>query len=114
MRQTSGYLRSIFNSLPPEARVRQCKGQIKSILNKMDTIDSGELSAYVDLIVDGMDKEQLAALEKAPRGFAMKLKDKIDSLLTQHCKETFKKWLDTEENRLPRLLQATGCDSSDF
>lgn len=102
-----------FNSLPPEARVRQCKGQIKSILNKMDTIDSGELSAYVDLIVDGMDKEQLAALEKAPRGFAMKLKDKIDSLLTQHCKETFKKWLDTEKivcqpfYKLPAVIHPT-------
>lgn len=102
-----------FNSLPPEARVRQCKGQIKSILNKMDTIDSGELSAYVDLIVDSMDKEQLAALEKAPRGFAMKIKDKIDSLLTQHYKETFKKWLDTEKiicqpfYKLPAVIHPT-------
>lgn len=99
-----------FNSLPPEARVRQCKGRINSILNKMDTIDSGELSAYVDLIVDGMDKE---ALEKAPRGFAMKIKDKIDSLLTQHYKENFKKWLDTEKivcqpfYKLPAVIHPT-------
>lgn len=102
-----------FNSLPPEARIRQCKGQIKSILNRMDTIDSGELSAYVDLIVDGMGKEQLAALEKAPRGFAMKIKDKIDSLLAQHYKETFKKWLDTEKivcqpfYKLPAVIHPT-------
>lgn len=46
-----------FNSLPPEAKVRQCKAQIKGILNKIDTVDAGELSAYVDLIVDAMDKE---------------------------------------------------------
>lgn len=102
-----------FNSLPPEARVRQCKAQIKSILNKMDTIDSGELSAYVDLIVGGMDKEQLAALEKAPRGFAMKIKDKIDALLTQHYKAIFKKWLDTEKivcqpsYKLPAVIHPT-------
>lgn len=102
-----------FNSLPPEARIRQCKGQIKSILNRMDTIDSGELSAYIDLIVDGMGKEQLAALEKAPRGFAMKIKDKIDSLLAQHYKETFKKWLDTEKivcqpfYKLPAVIHPT-------
>lgn len=102
-----------FNSLPPEARIRQCKGQIKSILNKMDTIDSGELSAYVDLIVDDMDKEQLAALEKAPRGFAMKIKDKINLLLTQHYKVTFKKWLDTEKvvcqpfYKLPAVIHPT-------
>lgn len=73
----------------------------------------GELSAYVDLIVDGMNKEQLAALEKAPRGFAMKIKDKIDSLLTQHFKETFKKWLDTEKivcqpfYKLPAVIHPT-------
>lgn len=102
-----------FNSLPPEVRIRQCKAQIKSILNKMDTIDSSELSAYVDLIVDGMDKEQLAALEKAPRGFAMKIKDKIDALLTRHDKETFKKWLDTEKivcqpsYKLPAVIHPT-------
>ena len=102
-----------FNSLPPEAKIRQCKGQIKSILNKMDTIDSGELSAYVDLIVDSMDKEQLAALEKAPRGFAMKIKDKINLLLTQHYKVTFKKWLDTEKvvcqpfYKLPAVIHPT-------
>ncbi len=86
-----------FNSLPPEARVRQCKAQIKEILNKINTVDAGELFAYVDLIVDGMDKEQLAALEKAPRGFAMKIREKIESLLTQHYKETFKRWLETED-----------------
>ena len=86
-----------FNSLPPEARVRQCKSQIKAILNRIDTVDAGELSAYVDRIVDDMDKEQIAELEKAPRAFAMKIKDKIEFLLTQHYKEMFKQWMETEE-----------------
>jgi type III restriction enzyme len=63
----------------------------------MDTVDSGELRAYIDLIVGGMSKEQLAALEKAPRSYAMKIKEKIESLLTEHYKKTFFHWLDTEE-----------------
>ena len=53
-----------------------------------------DLRAYVNLIVDGMDREQLAAMEKAPLGFAAKIRVKIESLLEQHYKETFFTWLD--------------------
>ena len=44
-----------------------------------------------------MDKAQLAAMEKAPLGYAAKIRAKIESLLTQHFKETFAKWLETEK-----------------
>lgn len=43
----------------------------------------------------------------------MKIKDKIDSLLAQHYKETFKKWLDTEKivcqpfYKLPAVIHPT-------
>ncbi len=76
-------------------------------------IDARELGAYVDLIVGGMDKEQLAVLEKAPRRYALKIKEKIETLLTQHYKETFKKWLDIEKivcqpsYKLPAVIHPT-------
>ncbi len=89
--------KAYFDSLPPEARVKQCKDIIFGLLNKMDTVDAGELRAYVDLIVDSMSKEQLAALEKAPRSFAQKIKEKIEALLTEQYKKTFAHWLQTEE-----------------
>ena len=90
------YFKEYFNSLPPESRVRQCKDMMFSQLNKMNTVDAAELRTYIDLIVGSMDKTQLAAMEKAPLGYAAKIKAKIESLLTEHYKETFARWLETE------------------
>ncbi len=47
-------------------------------------------------IVDDMDKAQLAAMEKAPLGYAAKIRAKIETLLEAHYRETFDKWLETE------------------
>ncbi len=58
-------------------------------------VDAAELKAYVDRIVGDMDKAQLAAMEKSPLGFALKIREKIESLLTEHYRETFKQWLET-------------------
>lgn len=104
------YFKEYFNSLPPEGRVRQCKALMLRQLNKLNMVDAGELSAYVDRIVDDMDKAQLAAMEKAPLGYAEKIRRKIEQLLTQHYKETFAQWLETERvvcrpsYRLPSMI----------
>ena len=90
------YFKEYFNSLPPESRVRQCKDMMFSQLNKMNMVDAAELKTYIDLIVGTMDKTQLAAMEKAPLGYAAKIKAKIESLLTEHYKGTFARWLETE------------------
>lgn len=82
-------------------------------LNKLNMVDAGELSAYVDRIVGDMDKDQLAAMEKAPLGYAEKIRKKIEQLLTQHYKETFAQWLETERivcrpsYRLPMYIHPT-------
>lgn len=90
------YFKEYFNNLPPESRVRQCKAMMLRQLNKLNMVGSAELSAYVDRIVDDMDKAQLAAMEKAPLGYADKIRRKIEHLLTQHYKENFAQWLETE------------------
>ena len=43
-----------------------------SQLNKLNMVDATELKAYINRIVDDMDKAQLAAMEKAPLGYAAK------------------------------------------
>lgn len=91
------YFKTYFNALPPERRVKQCKDVMHHQLNKMDGIDSRELQAYIDLIVGQMDKNQLAALEKSPLGFAGKIKAKIEALLDGYCRERFDLWLETEK-----------------
>ena len=104
------YFKECFNSLPPESRVRQCKNIMFKQLNKLNMVDAPELRAYIDRIVDDMDKSQLAAMEKAPLGHAIKIRVKIESLLTQHYKETFAHWLETERivcqpsYRLPMMI----------
>ncbi len=91
------YFKEYFNNLPPESRVRQCKEMMFKQLNKLNMVDAAELQAYIDRIVGDMDKAQLAAMEKAPLGYAAKIRTKIESLLTQHYRETFAQWLETEK-----------------
>ena len=52
--------------------------------------------AYIDRIVSDMDKAQLAAMEKAPLGYAAKIRAKIETLLESHYRENFERWLETE------------------
>ena len=90
------YFKEYFNSLPPESRVRQCREIMLRQLNKLNGVDAAELKAYIERIVDNMSKDQLAAMEKAPLGYAKKIKDKVQALLEQHCRENFSDWLSTE------------------
>ena len=90
------YFKEWFNNLPPESRVRQCKDMMFNQLNKLNMVDAAELKAYINRIVDDMDKAQLAAMEKAPLGYAAKIRAKIETLLEVHYREIFEKWLETE------------------
>ena len=107
------YFKEWFNNLPPESRVRQCKEMMFNQLNKLNMVDAAELRAYINRIVDDMDKAQLAAMEKAPLGYAAKIRDKIETLLEAHYRETFDKWLETERIvcmpsfRLPHAIHPT-------
>jgi len=84
-----------------------------SQLNKLNMVDAAELKAYINRIVDDMDKAQLAAMEKAPLGYAAKIRDKIETLLEAHYRENFEKWLETERIvctpsfRLPLAIHPT-------
>ena len=90
------YFKEWFNNLPPESRVRQCKEMMFNQLNKLNMVDAAELKAYINRIVNDMDKAQLAAMEKAPLGYAAKIRDKIETLLEAHYRENFERWLETE------------------
>ena len=90
------YFKEYFNSLPPESRVRQCKEIMLRQLNKLNGVDAAELKAYIERIVGNMSKDQLAAMEKAPLGYAKKIKEKVQALLEKHCRENFSDWLSTE------------------
>ena len=90
------YFKQWFSSLPQESRVRQCRDMMFNQLNKLNMVDAAELKAYINRIVDDMDKAQLTAMEKAPLGYAAKIRTRIEILLEAHYRETFEKWLETE------------------
>lgn len=96
IRAEQRYFKEWFNNLPPESRVRKCKEMMFNQLNKLNMVDAAELRTYINRIVDDMDKAQLAAMEKAPLGYAAKIRDKIETLLEAHYRETFERWLETE------------------
>ena len=88
------YIKEQFSKKSPEDRVRLCKGIIHKQLSKMDMIDDHELAAYIDRIVDDMDKETLSALEKSPQGFAVRIRRYIEGLLEEHYEKQFNEWLE--------------------
>lgn len=111
------YFKEYFNSKPEESRVKLCKDIMFRQLNKLDMVDAGELREYLERIVNDMDKPQLAAMEKSPLGYAAKIRNKIDTLLTQHYKDTFLQWIETEKvicsphYQLPSVTHPTNSTS---
>ena len=91
----SEYFKGMLKNLPPESRVRTCKGTIKGILEKIDCVASSDLTAYIDRIVENMNADELAAMEKNIYGYATKIKTKIERLLDEYRKEKFKNMLET-------------------
>lgn len=91
----SEYFKEMFKNQTPESRIKNCKYQIKQILEKSDFVAGSELTAYIDRVVENMNGDELTALEKNVHGFATKIKDKINKLLDVHRRERFKHLLET-------------------
>lgn len=91
----SEYFKEMFKNQTPESRIKNCKYQIKQILEKSDFVTGSELTAYIDRVVENMNGDELTALEKNVHGFATKIKDKINKLLDVHRRERFKHLLET-------------------
>lgn len=91
----SEYFKGMMQNLPPESRVKHCKLAIKGILEKMDSVCGGDLTAYIDRIVENMNADELAAMEKNIYGYATKIKTKIERLLDEYRKDKFKNMLET-------------------
>ncbi len=88
------YIKEQFSKKGSEDRIRLCRSMIHKQLSKMDVIDDHELTAYIDRIVGDMDKDTLAALEKSPQGFAVRIRKYIEGLLEKHYEEQFNEWLE--------------------
>lgn len=91
----SEYFKGMLKNMPPESRVRTCKGTIKGILEKIDCVASSDLTAYIDRIVENMNGDELAAMEKNLYGYAMKIRAKIERLIDEYRVQRFKHLIET-------------------
>lgn len=91
----SEYFKEMFKNLPPESRIRNCKYQIKQILEKIDFVSGSELTNYIDRVIENMNGDELVALEKNVHGFATRIKEKINQLLNEHIRARFNHLLET-------------------
>lgn len=91
------YIKEHFSQKGTAEKICICKGIIHHQLSKMDMIDDHELASYIDRIVDDMDKDTLAALEKAPQGFALRIRRYIEGLLETHYEKQFNALVESGE-----------------
>ena len=53
------------------------------------------MTAYIDRVVENMNGDELAALEKNVHGFAIRIKEKINKLLDEYRRDRFKHLIET-------------------
>lgn len=86
-----------FPLMPSENRLKLCRNIIHTTLSrqkKLNAVDDTELQRYVDYIIDGMNQDQLDALEQMPVNFANKICDYIIKLQEETARENFYNWLE--------------------
>ena len=89
------YFKEQFPRLSSQQKMDTCKDILYKSVKKIDTIEDGELKSYINLIVDSMETETIGALEKAPMGFAARIKAYVEALLDQHYQKVFSDWIET-------------------
>lgn len=89
------YFKEQFPHLSSKQKLETCKDILYKAVKKIDTIEDGELKSYINLIVDNMDKDEISGLEKAPMGYASRIKKYVEALLEAHYQKVFSDWIET-------------------
>jgi len=88
------FFREYFQSLAPQARIRQCTEIILKQLSKINTLHDGEVREYVGTIISSLTPEQLEDLQVSPHIYLAKIRKKIDSLMDIHAEKMFDLWIE--------------------
>ncbi|KJR46482.1 hypothetical protein UF75_3147 [Desulfosporosinus sp. I2] len=86
-----------FNSLLPERKIIACKDMIFQQLNKTNTVGADDLRTYINRIITGMSKDDLALLENSIPSFSLKIKRKIETLEEAYRESKFMEMIETGE-----------------
>ena len=93
----SSLLKEWISSQPSRIRLEQCKGVIRLKISKLNCINEKELVEYISCIVDNMTEDQVSDFEQSPYPYALKVDQKVKSLLAEHRMKTFDRWLKQEK-----------------
>jgi len=83
-----------FSNKPTETKLKICKDMIHKQLNRIDTVDSADLSRYIDRIVETLNSDQIAELETNITSYTDKIKKKILSMQAEFAEKQFSKLLE--------------------
>jgi type III restriction enzyme len=89
------FFKHFFNSRTPEQRIMHCKDIISDMLSKkFNTINDRDISDYVSRVIDGLDAAHTEELQRSAYIYGMRIKRKIDDMLTLHAEGVFKDWIE--------------------
>lgn len=88
----SSYFKEWFNAQPSNIRLAHCKGLIRQRISKLNCINDGELTDYINRVVDRMTADQISDFEQSPYPYIMKVEDKVKALLATHRTNVFDLW----------------------
>lgn len=91
----SDYIRSQLQNKAPKERISQCARFIADQINKNDRLNTSDVRDYVMRVINGMNEDDLAAMETSIPLYAQKIREKIENLEDAHRANTFRLWLES-------------------
>lgn len=92
----SQYMKEWFQAQPSKKRLMWCKDIIKNKVSSLNGVNDKELTHYIERIVGNLSADQISELEQSPYPYAKKIKEKIESLLSEHQRVIFEKWAEQD------------------
>ena len=88
----SEFFREWFNAQPSEVRLSTCKGAIRKLISKRNSVNDKELGDYIDRVLSTMSEDQISEMEQSYYPYAKQIDKKVDILLSQHRSKVFETW----------------------
>ena len=101
----SDYIRSQLQNKAPKERISQCARFIADQINKNDRLDTSDVTDYVMRVINGMNEDDLAAMETSIPLYAQKIREKIENLEDAHRARTFRLWLESGKIMVKPMYQ---------
>lgn len=92
--QDASAFKGMFLTGAPERQSDRCKAALLQQLEHLNGVTEADLKHYIAQIVDAMDKDQLAALEKGLHSAAARIEERVNALMAVHQQKKFRTWLE--------------------